>query len=49
MLTPESYANLKRAFSVDLLHGYGLTEFTPVSGNRGMKPDRGPSARSATR
>jgi long-chain acyl-CoA synthetase len=34
MLTPESYANLTRAFSIDLLHGYGLTEFTPVSGNR---------------
>lgn len=33
ILTPESYANLKRAFSVDLLHGYGLTEFTPVSRN----------------
>lgn len=34
ILTPDSYANLKRAFSIDLLHGYGLTEFTPVSGNR---------------
>ncbi|MFI5367719.1 MAG: AMP-binding protein, partial [Spirochaetia bacterium] len=27
ILTPESYANLKRAFSIDVLHGYGLTEF----------------------
>jgi long-chain acyl-CoA synthetase len=34
ILTPDSYANLQRAFSIDLLHGYGLTEFTPVSGNR---------------
>jgi long-chain acyl-CoA synthetase len=33
LLTPDSYANLKEAFSVDVLHGYGLTEFTPVSGN----------------
>jgi len=33
ILTPGSYANLTRAFSVDLLHGYGLTEFTPVSRN----------------
>jgi long-chain acyl-CoA synthetase len=33
ILTPESYANIKRAFSIDLLHGYGLTEFTPVSRN----------------
>lgn len=33
ILTPDSYANLKRAFSIDLLHGYGLTEFTPVSRN----------------
>jgi long-chain acyl-CoA synthetase len=33
ILTPDSFANLKRAFSIDLLHGYGLTEFTPVSRN----------------
>lgn len=33
-LTPDSYANIKSAFSVDLCHGYGLTEFTPVSANR---------------
>jgi len=33
ILTADSYANLTRAFSVDLLHGYGLTEFTPVSRN----------------
>jgi long-subunit acyl-CoA synthetase (AMP-forming) len=33
VLTPDSYADLKRVFSIDLLHGYGLTEFTPVSRN----------------
>jgi long-chain acyl-CoA synthetase len=33
LLTPDSYAKLTRAFSIDLLHGYGLTEFTPVSRN----------------
>jgi long-chain acyl-CoA synthetase len=34
VLTPTSYANIKRAFSFELCHGYGLTEFTPVSYNR---------------
>jgi long-chain acyl-CoA synthetase len=33
LLTPDSYSTLTRAFSVDVLHGYGLTEFTPVSRN----------------
>ena len=33
LLTLDSYSTLTRAFSVDLLHGYGLTEFTPVSRN----------------
>ncbi len=33
LLTSESYSKIKQAFSVDLLHGYGLTEFTPVSRN----------------
>ncbi|MGA2639910.1 MAG: class I adenylate-forming enzyme family protein [Spirochaetia bacterium] len=33
ILTPDSFANLTREFSIDLLHGYGLTEFTPVSRN----------------
>ncbi len=33
VLTSESYARIKQAFSVDVLHGYGLTEFTPVSRN----------------
>jgi long-subunit acyl-CoA synthetase (AMP-forming) len=33
ILTPDSFEKLKRAFSIDLLHGYGLTEFTPVSRN----------------
>jgi len=33
ILTPDSYANIKKVFSVELLHGYGLTEFSPVSGN----------------
>lgn len=32
-LFPEDYDRIKEAFSVDLLHGYGLTEFTPVSRN----------------
>lgn len=32
-LTPESYDIVRNAFAVDLLHGYGLTEFTPVSRN----------------
>lgn len=33
LLTPEDFAEIKEAFSIDLLHGYGLTEFTPVSRN----------------
>ena len=33
VLTPDSFSKIKRAFSIDLLHGYGLTEFTPVSRN----------------
>ncbi|HUI69734.1 MAG TPA: class I adenylate-forming enzyme family protein, partial [Spirochaetia bacterium] len=33
LLTQESYALIKELFSVDVLHGYGLTEFTPVSRN----------------
>jgi long-subunit acyl-CoA synthetase (AMP-forming) len=33
VLTPDDYTNIKRAFSIDLCHGYGLTECTPVSGN----------------
>ncbi|MGA2613789.1 MAG: class I adenylate-forming enzyme family protein [Spirochaetia bacterium] len=33
LLTADSYMNIKRAFPVDLLHGYGLTEFAPVSRN----------------
>ena len=32
-LTKEKYQIIKEAFNVDLLHGYGLTEFTPISGN----------------
>lgn len=32
-LTKESYQKIKQAFGVELLHGYGLTEFTPVSRN----------------
>jgi long-chain acyl-CoA synthetase len=30
-LTPEGYRSISEAFSIDLGHGYGLTEFTPVS------------------
>lgn len=33
LLTPDSFSKITRAFSIDLLHGYGLTEFTPVSRN----------------
>ena len=33
-LTADSYHRLTDAFSVDVLHGYGLTECTPVSGNK---------------
>lgn len=33
LLTKESYLNIRAAFSIDMLHGYGLTEFTPISGN----------------
>ena len=32
-LAPENYEEIRRTFSVDVLHGYGLSEFTPVSGN----------------
>jgi len=32
-LTKEKYQIIKKAFNVELLHGYGLTEFTPISGN----------------
>jgi len=41
-LSENSYEKIVKAFDIDLLHGYGLTEFTPVSRNiRG-------SARSGT-
>jgi long-chain acyl-CoA synthetase len=33
LLTAESYERMREAFSIDVLHGYGLTEFAPVSGN----------------
>jgi long-chain acyl-CoA synthetase len=33
LLTREEYYRIKNAFDIDLLHGYGLTEFTPVSRN----------------
>jgi long-chain acyl-CoA synthetase len=32
-LTKENYHAIKEAFNVELLHGYGLTEFAPVSRN----------------
>ena len=34
VLPTVGYEGIKSAFSVDLCHGYGLTEFAPVSGNR---------------
>ena len=40
-LNPDAYANIKQAFSVDLCHGYGLTECTPVSGNRRYETRQG--------
>jgi long-chain acyl-CoA synthetase len=33
LLSREDYYRIKQAFQIDLLHGYGLTEFTPVSRN----------------
>ena len=32
-LTKEKYQIIQNAFKIELLHGYGLTEFTPISGN----------------
>lgn len=32
-LSAEKYHKTKEAFNIDLLHGYGLTEFTPASRN----------------
>ncbi len=32
-LSSEDYYRIKKAFNIDLLHGYGLTEFTPASRN----------------
>ncbi len=33
LLSEDSYNKIKQAFGIDLLHGYGLTEFTPASRN----------------
>jgi long-chain acyl-CoA synthetase len=33
LLSSEDYYRIKKAFDIDLLHGYGLTEFTPASRN----------------
>lgn len=33
LLSSEDYHRIKNAFGIDLLHGYGLTEFTPASRN----------------
>jgi len=33
LLSADTYEHIKSVFSVDLLHGYGLTEFAPVSRN----------------
>jgi long-chain acyl-CoA synthetase len=32
-LTKENYQKIKQAFGIEQMHGYGLTEFTPVSRN----------------
>jgi long-chain acyl-CoA synthetase len=32
-LDGDSFLRIRNAFSIDLLHGYGLTEFTPISRN----------------
>ena len=32
-LTPESFNTIRAQFNVELMHGYGLTEFAPVSRN----------------
>lgn len=32
-LTKKNYQTIKESFNVELLHGYGLTEFTPISRN----------------
>jgi len=32
-LSREEYYRIKKAFNIDILHGYGLTEFTPASRN----------------
>jgi long-chain acyl-CoA synthetase len=33
LLPADTYAKIKDAFNIEYLHGYGLTEFTPVSRN----------------
>jgi len=33
ILSENKYHEIKNKFNVELLHGYGLTEFTPVTGN----------------
>jgi len=33
LLSHENYYRIKKTFNIDILHGYGLTEFTPASTN----------------
>lgn len=33
ILSPDNYERIRNGFGVDLLNGYGLTEFTPATGN----------------
>ena len=41
LLTPEKYHRYTETFGVQVLHGYGLTEFTPVSRNMRNRPRPG--------
>lgn len=40
-LSDQLFERIREVFSVEPLHGYGLTEFTPVSANTRGKPQKG--------